>query len=115
MASSHAYTFWKPDVWEERRARDRARFKSKYGMEAPDVPLMQNETVATNTQRFREISNRLSELRDKFAAPRRLSLSTIRRTFSRADPAVRDLHGRPHRWVDHDAGDTAPGPTYRNN
>jgi hypothetical protein len=68
MASSHGLTFWKPEAWEARRGSERARFKTKYGLDPAEVALMQNETVAANTQRFREITNRLIELRDKFAS-----------------------------------------------
>lgn len=118
MASSHGLTFWKPDAWENRRAHERARFKAKYGMDPADVPLMQNETVATNTQRFREITNRLLELRDKFAAfvPDVLILlgDDQDEHFRDQIPQFSIYTGDRIVAVDRDTTEGAPPATYRN-
>ena len=38
MASSHAYTFLEPKVWDDRRGQTRSHYKHRFGVEPPDQP-----------------------------------------------------------------------------
>jgi aromatic ring-opening dioxygenase LigB subunit len=55
MASSHAYTFYLPEQWDERREVSRARFAKKYGSDPPILPELDKETLEGNQRRFKPI------------------------------------------------------------
>jgi hypothetical protein len=65
MASSHAYTFLEPNVWDKRREHTRSNYKRRFGVEPPDQPQVAQETLEANEARYKNISDGLSFLRDK--------------------------------------------------
>jgi hypothetical protein len=70
MASSHAYTFLEPKIWDERRAHTRANYKRRYGVEAPDQPQVAEETLESNEARYQRIRDGLVFLRSKILSLR---------------------------------------------
>jgi hypothetical protein len=70
MASSHAYTFLEPKIWDKRREHTRANHKRRFGVEPPDQPQVSQETLEANQARYKNISGGLSFLRDKINALR---------------------------------------------
>jgi hypothetical protein len=70
MASSHAYTFLEPAVWDERRAQTRAHYKHRFGTEPPDQPQVARETLEDNAARYEKIRSGLRFLGDKIHALR---------------------------------------------
>ncbi|MGH7854878.1 MAG: hypothetical protein ACREP3_15630 [Candidatus Binatia bacterium] len=65
MASSHAYTFLEPKVWDKRREHARANYKRRFGVEPPDQPQVAEETLEANEARYKNIRGGLNFLRDK--------------------------------------------------
>src|SRR5258705_3371295 len=70
MASSHAYTFLEPKVWDKRREHTRSNYKRRFGVEPPDQPQVAEENLAANEARYEKIRNGLIFLRDKINALR---------------------------------------------
>ena len=70
MASSHAYTFLEPKVWDKRREHTRANYKRRFGVEPPDQPEVAEETLEANEARYQNIRNGLNFLRNKLNALR---------------------------------------------
>ena len=67
LASSHAFTFRRPDEWDELRQRTRTRYAAKYGSAPPEVPSVESETTATNLIRFARIAEGLAQLKRELA------------------------------------------------
>lgn len=65
MASSHAYTFYTPDQWDERRERSRERYARKYGGDPPVLPQLERETLADNQRRFQPLRDGLDALKSR--------------------------------------------------
>lgn len=65
MASSHAYTFLEPKIWDERRAHTRSNYKKRFGVEPPDQPQVAEETLESNQARYQRIRDGLAFLRAK--------------------------------------------------
>jgi len=63
MASSHAYTFTKPETWDERRNRTRGNYARRYGYEPPERPEVAQESFDDDVVRFRNIDAALESLR----------------------------------------------------
>ena len=70
MASSHAYTFLEPTLWDKRREQTRSNYKRRFGVEPPDQPQVAEENLAANETRYEKIRNGLCLLRDKINALR---------------------------------------------
>jgi aromatic ring-opening dioxygenase LigB subunit len=70
MASSHAYTFLEPKVWDKRREFTRANYKQRFGVEPPDQPQVAEETLESNEARYNNIREGLDSLRKKLNALR---------------------------------------------
>ena len=70
MASSHAYTFLEPKVWDKRREHTRSNYKRRFGVEPPDQPQVAEENLAANEIRYEKIRDGLNFLRDKINALR---------------------------------------------
>ncbi|HTN69826.1 MAG TPA: extradiol ring-cleavage dioxygenase, partial [Methylomirabilota bacterium] len=70
MASSHAYTFLEPKTWDKRREFTRSNYKKRFGVEPPDQPQVQEETLESNEARYTRIRDGLTFLRDKILALR---------------------------------------------
>lgn len=70
MASSHAYTFLEPRIWDERRAHTRANYKRRFGVEPPDQPQVAEETLESNERRYQRIRDGLASLRSKILSLR---------------------------------------------
>jgi aromatic ring-opening dioxygenase LigB subunit len=70
MASSHAYTFLEPKVWDKRREHTRSNYKRRFGVEPPDQPQVAEETLEANEARYQNIRDGLNFLRAKIHALR---------------------------------------------
>jgi hypothetical protein len=70
MASSHAYTFLEPEVWDKRREHTRANYKRRFGVEPPDQPQVAEETLDANKARYKNIRNGLAFLGERLNALR---------------------------------------------
>jgi hypothetical protein len=70
MASSHAYAFLEPKVWDQRREFTRSNYKRRFGVEPPDQPQVAEETLEANEARYRKIRDGLNFLRAKIHALR---------------------------------------------
>jgi len=70
MASSHAYTFLEPKVWDDRRGQTRSHYKHRFGVEPPDQPQVAEETLEANEARYGKIRDGLNFLRNKINALR---------------------------------------------
>src|SRR5258705_1079797 len=68
MASSHAYTFLEPKVWDKRPEHTRPNYKRRFGVEPPDQPQVAEENLAANEARYEKIRNGLNFLRDHINA-----------------------------------------------
>ena len=77
MASSHAYTFYTPAQWDERRERSRSRYARKYGADPPVLPQLQQETLPGNVERFRPLGDGLQKFKGLFESLRPDSLILI--------------------------------------
>lgn len=65
FASSHAFTFLDPSIWDERRQVTRGRYASRYGYTPPEQPGVAEETLETNEARYSQIRDGLSLLRTR--------------------------------------------------
>jgi hypothetical protein len=66
MASSHAYTFMSPDIWDDRRQRSREGYQRRNGKEAPEQPQIAQETTEANRERYqRTIGRGLQTLKEQ--------------------------------------------------
>jgi hypothetical protein len=63
MASSHAMTFFEPEIWEGRRERLHARYLQRYGVAASIPPQVAQESVEANQLRYRGIRDGLQRLK----------------------------------------------------
>ena len=70
MASSHAYTFLEPKVWDKRREHTRSNYKRRFGVEPPDQPQVAGESLEANEARYEKIRGGLNFLREKIASLR---------------------------------------------
>jgi aromatic ring-opening dioxygenase LigB subunit len=70
MASSHAYTFLEPNIWDKRREHTRANYKRRFGVEPPDQPQVAEETLEANEARYKRIRDGLNFIRDNINAVR---------------------------------------------
>jgi aromatic ring-opening dioxygenase LigB subunit len=68
MASSHAYTFLDPTVWDKRRKKTRQNYADKYGVEPPEQPQVQHETLDANLKRFQTIRQTLDLFKERLHA-----------------------------------------------
>jgi aromatic ring-opening dioxygenase LigB subunit len=68
MASSHAYTFLDPTVWDKRRQKTRQNYASRYGVEPPEQPQVQQETLEETVLRFENIRQTLNMLKERLHA-----------------------------------------------
>ncbi len=68
LASSHAYTFLRPEDWDQRRQVTRGRFAARYGHEAKEPPQLAGETLEANQKRFAAIEGGLNQLRSQLEA-----------------------------------------------
>jgi hypothetical protein len=66
LGSSHAYTFVQPDQWDSRRTFTRGNYARRYGVEPPDRPEVENETLDANQERYGRITAGLEQLRAEF-------------------------------------------------
>ena len=67
MASSHAYTFLEPEVWDKRREHTRANYKRRFGVEPADQPQVAEETLEANEARYKNIRDGLYFLRTQLS------------------------------------------------
>ena len=65
MASSHAFAFLEPDLWDQRRQRTRNNYKRRYGTEAAEQPQVFEETLEDNQRRYKDIRDGLIYLRQR--------------------------------------------------
>ncbi len=65
MASSHAFALEDPSGWDEGRARNRAMYARRYGVEPPNQPGIALETEEANQARYTNIREGFSGLRAK--------------------------------------------------
>ncbi|HZT07717.1 MAG TPA: extradiol ring-cleavage dioxygenase [Chloroflexota bacterium] len=63
LASSHAFALEDPSRWDAGRARNRAMYARRYGVEPPNHPQIAAETLESNQARY-------AHIRDAFAASR---------------------------------------------
>jgi aromatic ring-opening dioxygenase LigB subunit len=77
MASSHAYTFIEPDVWETRRELTRQRYFKRYNTYPPVQPQIEQETLEGNRERYARIRGGLQTLKREFEALRADTLVLI--------------------------------------
>jgi hypothetical protein len=68
MASSHAFTFINPELWDQRRQMTRNRYKQRYGVEPPEQPQVLEETLEANQVRYKRIRDGLNALRQRIHA-----------------------------------------------
>lgn len=65
LASSHAYTFLDPSEWDKRREKNRAMYRSRYGVEPPAHPKIAEETAEIRTTRYQRVRDGLGFLGGK--------------------------------------------------
>lgn len=67
MASSHALALSEPTAWDKMREMTRARFKARYGKEAPVHPKVAEETMEVRQKRYQRLSEGYSFFRKVLA------------------------------------------------
>ncbi|HLQ32708.1 MAG TPA: extradiol ring-cleavage dioxygenase [Chloroflexota bacterium] len=77
LASSHAFTLIDPETWDERRAWNRGSYKKRYGVEPPQQPQVDSETLHSIRPRYQRIRSGLERLRDELAVMRPDALIVI--------------------------------------
>src|SRR5262245_60001650 len=70
LASSHAGTFAAPETWDARRARNRAIYQRRFGVEPPQPPQLEAETLEANRDRYARVQAGLGRLRAELEARR---------------------------------------------
>jgi hypothetical protein len=70
FATSHAYTFLRPDVWDTRRERTRSNYQRIYGTLPPTRPEIARETVVDNQARYVAIEQGHEHVRRRLAESR---------------------------------------------
>jgi len=70
MASSHAFAFIEPELWDQRRQRTRNNYKRRYGVEPAEQPQVLEETLEDNQRRYEGIRDGLNYLRQRLDALR---------------------------------------------
>lgn len=64
MASSHAFALSNPSDWDKSRERNRATYKSRYGVEPPIHPKIAEETLEVRQVRHQRVREGLNSLRE---------------------------------------------------
>jgi len=64
LASSHAYALAEPTEWDRMRARSRARYKDRYGVEPPLHPKVAEETLEKRQLRYKCVRDALEFLKE---------------------------------------------------
>jgi hypothetical protein len=77
MASSHAFAFLEPDLWDQRRQRTRNNYKRRYGVEVAEQPQVLEETLEDNQRRYKGIRDSLNHLRERIQTLRPDALVVI--------------------------------------
>lgn len=67
-ASSHAYAFDDMNDWENRRKKTRGNYTKRYGVEPPEQPQVELETLENNRIRFGEIEDGIRTIQRNFQA-----------------------------------------------
>jgi aromatic ring-opening dioxygenase LigB subunit len=70
MAMSHAFAMLDPDLWDEVRTQNRARFIERLGFEPPAVPQLLASSPDDDKRRFKRIREAQESLRQSLAAAR---------------------------------------------
>lgn len=70
LASSHAFALSNPSDWDGARERNRAAYKSRYGVDPPIHPKIAEETPEVREARYRNVREGLDFLREKLRAKR---------------------------------------------